>query len=1007
MNKQLQLLVVLLFSFVANAGLAQTKTVSGTVNDINGIPLPGVNVIVQNTSRGTQTDFDGNYIIEVSEGEVLLFSYVGYRTEDVTVGANDTINITLQEDASQLDEVLVVGYGTQSKRKVTGNIASISSEEINNVPIPSVQGALTGKAAGVQITQINGKVEGGVKMRIRGISTISSSQEPLYVLDGLPLINDNESTSEAPINPLISLNPNDIESIEILKDASSAAIYGARGTNGVVLITTKQGRAGKTKVSINASTGFSKPTNKLDWLNAEQYIELLTEANANTYGADDTYYTEEGGGFDQISNGTDWRNLAVDTDWQSLALVDGSVQDHSVSVSGGTEKTKYFISGGYNRTEAIVRGNDLERYSLRSNLDQTISDKFQVGLNIGVTKTHISRIGTDNSFATPLQAVAQAPISPAYLEGGVIPNNESTIYYNFLMEEYNGDWDSDIFRVLMNTYINYQIIPSLSFRSEFGYDNNNQTEEYFGGSLTESASTNGYAEANAVESDKYNLNNYFTYNHTFREDYDLEVVVGMSFEESSRKLQFVAGTGFPSDDLQTVASASEIVEGNSERSRYNFLSYFGRATFSLFDKYLLKGSLRYDGSSRFGADNRYGLFPAASAGWIISEEDFLKESKVLSLLKLRGSWGETGNAGIGDFASLGLFGGRSYKQRSALKPEQLANPDLKWERTTQADVGLDFGLWNNRLSGEVDYFVKKTNDLLLDEPIPGTSGFPTITRNVGSLKNSGFEFVLNSNNISTDNFNWSTSFNLSTLKNEVTELPGGDIIEGENIVRVGETISSFYIVEYAGVDPENGDALFYRNTLNADGTRDRSTTADYSEAERVILGSPYPDLIIGLTNTLRLWNFDISFTFQGEWGASLYNEGGKFQSGNMRYEDNQTIDQLNRWQQPGDITNVPQARLFTTNGQQDSSRYLDEADFIRLRNMTVGYTLPDDFSEKIHADRLRVYLTGINLLTITDYSGWDPESSYDDLGDSNIERGITFYSAPPAKTISLGFNIDF
>ncbi|MGA8854991.1 MAG: SusC/RagA family TonB-linked outer membrane protein, partial [Christiangramia sp.] len=549
MMKKLHFAGVFIFLLVTHGLFAQQKEVSGTVTDEMGIPVPGVNVIVENTNRGTQTDFDGNYSLEVSNGEVLTFSYVGYATKKYTVGAEDTIDITIEEDAAQLDEVLVVGFGTQSKRKVTDNIASISSDEINNVPIPSFQGALTGKAAGVQITQINGKVEGGVKMRIRGISSISSSQEPLYVIDGMPLINDDESTSEAPINPLISLNPNDIQSIEILKDASSAAIYGARGTNGVVLITTKQGKSGKTKVSINSSTGWSRPTNKLDWLNSEQYIELLSEANTNTYGADDTYYTEEGGGFDQIANGTDWRNLAVDTDWQDYALVDGAVQDHTVSVSGGSEKTQFFVSGGYNRTEAIVRGNDLERYSLRSNLDHTISDKFKVGLNLGVSKTHISRIGTDNSFSTPLQAVAQAPISPAYLEGGVIPNNESTIYYNFLMQEYNGNWDSDIFRVLMNTYINYQIIPSLSFRSEFGYDNNNQTEEYFAGSLTESASTNGFADANAVQSDKYNLNNYFTYNATFNKDYDFEVVAGMSFEESTRKRQYVAGTGFPSDDL--------------------------------------------------------------------------------------------------------------------------------------------------------------------------------------------------------------------------------------------------------------------------------------------------------------------------------------------------------------------------------------------------------------------------------------------------------------------------
>jgi TonB-dependent starch-binding outer membrane protein SusC len=994
-----------LLLFVLHTGFSQEREITGSVTDNEGLPLIGVNIIIENTNRGTQSDFDGNYSIVANQEDVLVFSFVGFSPVRRPVGANSVINVQLSADTS-LDEVVVVGYGTQSKRKVTDNIASISAEEINNIPVANMQGALVGKAAGVQITQINGKVEGGVKMRVRGIASISSSQEPLYVIDGMPLINDDESVSQAPINPLISLNPNDIESIEILKDASSAAIYGARGTNGVVLITTKQGKAGKSKISINTSNGWSRPTNKLEWLNAEEYIELFTEASTNTYGAEDTWLTEEGGYFDFMANGTDWRNLEVDTDWQDLALVNGSVQDHTVSLSGGSEKTRFFLSGGYNRTEAIVRGNDLERYSIRSNIDHNVSDRLSAGFNAGVSKTRISRIGTDNSFATPLQAVAQSPLSPAYLEGGVIPNNESTIYYNFLMQEYNGNWNSNIFRVLLNTYAQYYFLPDLSFRTEIGYDNNNQTEEYFAGSLTESSATNGYADANAVQADKYSISNYFNYNTTFNQDYDLDVVVGMSFEESSRSRQFTAGTEFPSDNLQTVASASEIISGSSTRTRYNFLSYFGRATFSLFDKYLFKGSLRYDGSSRFGADNRYGFFPAASAGWIISEEDFLQDSSTFSLLKLRGSWGVTGNAGIGNFASLGLFSGRSYNQRAALYPSQLGNPGLKWERTEQVDIGLDFGILNNRISGEIDYYVKSTKDLLLNQPIPGTSGFPSITRNVGSMSNRGFEFVLNTKNIVTPDFNWNTSFNLSTLDNEVTELPGGDIVAGLNIVREGETISSFYIVEYAGVDPANGDALFVRNTLNADGTRDRSTTARYNEAERVILGSPYPDLMAGLTNNLTFNSFDFSFTLQGEWGASLYNSGGKFQSGNARYEDNQTRDQLNRWQNPGDVTSVPQARMYRTNGQQDSSRYLEESDFIRLRNLTFGYTLPVEMTQRFSVDRLRVYFTGVNLLTFTDYSGYDPESSYDNLGNSNIQRGITFYSAPPAKTFTIGLNIE-
>lgn len=978
---------------------AQEKTVSGTVTDQDGVPLPGVNILVKGTTTGTQSDFDGNYTIQAVEGQTLVFSYLGQQTVERAVAASNTINVQMQEDASQLEEVVVVGYGTQSKRKVTDNIATISSDQINEIPTPSLQSALTGKAAGVRITQINGKVEGGIKVRVRGVATISSSQEPLYVVDGVPISNDDESINQSPINPLVSINPNDIESIQVLKDASSAAIYGARGTNGVVLITTKQGREGKTKVSVNSSYGWSTATNKVDFLNAAQYRDLFLESGLNSGFTE----AEMQGVFEGYANG----QTGVDTDWQDLALVDGSVEDHGISISGGGEKTRFFLSTGYNKTKGIARGNVLERYSLRGNMDHDISDKFKTGLNASISRSKIDRLSNDNAFATPLQAVAQVPLSPAYLDDGVTPNNESTEYYNFLMEEFNGNFETNLWRVIANTYLQYQIVPELNFRTEVGYDLTTQVAERFSGSLTESASVDGFGTANAVETEKYILSNYFTYNQVFGDSFDFEATAGMSFEESNRRLQFVQAQGFPSDDLQTLNSASEIVAGGSSRTAFNFLSYFGRANLAIANKYLLKGSLRYDGSSRFGADNRFGIFPAASAGWILSEENFLSDSETLSLLKLRASWGITGNAGIGNFASLSLFQGSPYDQRAALAPTQLGNPDVKWERTTQVDAGLDFGFFGNRISGEVDYYVKTTDDLLLNEPIPGTTGFVNITRNVGELRNKGFEFVLNTKNVQTEDLRWNTSFNLSTLDNEVTRLPGRDIIEGRNIVREGETLSSFYMVEYAGVDSANGDALFVLNTENADGSLNKDTTSDFNQAQRIVVASPYPDLIAGLSSNLNYKNLDFSFTFQGEWGASIYNDGGRFQSGNARFFDNQTVDQLNRWQQPGDITNVPQARLFTTNGQQPSTRYLDGSDFIRLRNLTLGYTIPTDVTQKFHVDRLRIYFSGFNLLTFTDYQGFDPESTADfNAAQSNIQVGVDFYSAPPAKTYTLGININ-
>lgn len=991
MKKQLQLLFILLLSFVTQAGFAQAKVVSGTVNDTDGLPLPGVNVIVQNTNRGTQTDFDGNYSIEVSEGEVLLFSYVGYSTETVTVGADDTVNIILQEDASQLEEVVVVGYGTQSKRNLTDNVAKLTSEDIDEVPVPSIQSTIAGKAAGVQIAPTNGKVEGGVNIRIRGIASIGAGSEPLYVLDGVPLINNNESNNGAPTNPLLTLSSNEIESIDILKDASAAAVYGSRGANGVVIITTKKGANKKATFSMNYSYGVSEPTHTRDWLNSEQYIELFTEAAENSGYLD---YAE--GRFDQLSAGTDWRNGEVDTDWQDLAFQDGHVQDANLSVSGGNEKTTYFFSGAYNDTKGIVRGNNLERVNGRVNVNHNFSERFRAGMNMSFSRTDIDRIADDNAFTTPLQAIAQAPISPAYLENG--EPNPNTLYANFLLEDKYAYYNTVIRRVTGRAFAEYQFFDFLRFNTDFGYDLYYQTEDNFRGRLTPFQSTNGEAYASSVGTESYVSSNYFTFSKEFNDIHDVEVVAGMEYNQSDRRFQDVTGVQFPSDDFQTVSSAAEITGGSGSESTNRFLSYFARLQYSLMDKYLFKASVRRDGSSRFGKDVRYGTFPAISAGWILSEEDFLSDSDVISFLKLRASYGETGNANIGDYASLGLFGAIGYNQRPGIAPVQAPNPNLTWESVKQTDIGLEYGFLDNRISGEIDYYVKRSDGLIFNQPLPGTSGYSSITRNIGLLENRGVEFVLNTRNIQTDNLTWKTNFNISKNHNEILELPDGeDVVSGENILREGEPLSAFYLIEYAGVDPDNGDALYY---VDGEGSE---TTNNPNEANRVIAGKPYADWIAGLTNTVYYSGLDFTFTFVGEWGASIYNGGGVYQSSNADWFDNQTVDQLDRWQQPGDITDVPQARLAAGNGTATSTRYLQDSDFIRLRNLTLGYTLPDSVTDDIGLEKFRVYFTGINLLTFTDYEGYDPEST----SDAGFGPGVTFYSAPAVKTMSLGVNINF
>jgi len=470
----------------------------------------------------------------------------------------------------------------------------------------------------------------------------------------------------------------------------------------------------------------------------------------------------------------------------------------------------------------------------------------------------------------------------------------------------------------------------------------------------------------------------------------------------------VQGQDFPSDQLQKLDTAGEITDGFTSETDFSFVSYFLRASASLADRFLLKASVRVDGSSRFGSQTQYGTFPAASLGWILSKEDFLKDNNTLSNLKARISWGLTGNANIGNFASRTQFNTITYNQNPGFWLGTLGDPNLSWEDTTQYNFGLDLGLFNNRINSSFDYYIKDTEGILFRLPIPYNNGIRFIDQNAGNIQNKGFEFTLDTKNVILEDFSWSTSLNLAINKNEVKALPDdADIIRDEKIVRVGEAVASFYMPEYAGVDPENGDALFYLNTELADGSLDRTTTNDYGEASRRILGNPFPDVIAGMTNNIRYKNFDFSFTFQGQWGAQLYNAGGIYQSANGDFFDNQTRDQLQRWQQPGDDTNVPQARLFGGNGTQLSSRYLEDSDFIRLRNLTLGYTLSQDLTENLGLDRIRVYFTGVNLLTITDFKGWDPESSFDALQSNSLFAGLGFYSPPQPRTLTLGFNVDF
>ena len=997
MKIKCKLVMSIIFALTMQLIYAQESSITGKVTDMAGMPVPGANVTVKGTTISAQSNFDGEFMIKAKNGQILVVSFLGLKTTEIA--ASPSMVVKLADDANQLETVLVMGYGTQLKKKSTDAVSRVTAKDIENIPVSNVQNALVGKLAGVQITQTNGKVEGGMNIRVRGQASISAGTQPLYVLDGMILINQDESTNGAPLNPLLTLSPNEIESIDVLKDASSAAIYGARGANGVVIITTKKGKAGKTSFSANFSQGVSEATNTRQFLNSAQYVELFTEARLNEGFSNPT---SPGRKFDQLAAGKDWRNGEVDTDWTKQALRTGYITDADFSASGGTEKTQYFFSGAYTKNLGILSFNELERFNFRNNITTKISDRFTAGMNMAFSRTSILRNTNDNSFTTPMQAIAQSPLSPARNDDGTA--NTATQYVNFLAAQDNGRNQTLIRRLTGKFFGEFKIIEPLKFNSDVSYDIYAQTQDNWYGANYPFIATNGEVYAGSVNNESYVISNYLTFDKSFT-DHNLNIVAGQEFTSYANRFQSVTSIYFPSDALQTIDSGAEVNAGRGNETDYAFDSLFSRLSYSYANKYLFKASIRRDGSSRFGQNNQYGIFPAVSAGWVISEEAFLKDNNTLSNLKFRASYGQTGNAEIGNFSSRSLYEGASYNLKSGLLPSQPGNDNLSWEKSSQFDLGLEFGLFRNRISGEVDYYNKNTDGLLFDVPLAISSGASTITQNIGLVNSRGFEFVLNGKIIDRDDFQWNASLNVTTNQSKVRELPdnGTDIVGAFTINRVGENINSFYLVEYAGVDPENGDALFVRNTVLADGSLDKSTTNEYSEARRIVAGNPFATLMSGFTNTINYKGLDFSFTFQGEWGASIYNSGGQYQSSNGDFWDNQTIDQLSRWQQPGDITNVPEARYLGGNGTQASTRYLDKSDFVRLRNLTIGYSLPKSAIEKSGLSRVRIYATAVNLLTFTNYIGFDPEAR----ADQGERIGEEFYSVPPAKTIALGVNLTF
>ena len=1022
MSKLKLLLLLALFSY-AQFALAQNKTVTGKVTDLrDGSPLIGASIQVKGSKIGAISGSDGGFSLSVPDNtKALIISAIGFNPFEVTI-TGSPIQVALKVSETQnLDEVIVTGYGTQVKRDVTSVIARVKGSEVQNMPVADLSQTLQGRAAGVFVEAQNGKIGEGIKIRVRGASSLNGSNEPLYVVDGVPLVGGVYGSATSDINF------NDVESFDILKDAAASAIYGSRAANGVVIITTKRGKAGKTKFTLNTQYGQQNPTNKREFLNAQEYIDYFLEAATNS---GKYHYNRVGntrgfaneaaavtsmvnfvkGRFTRYSGYSDWTKLETNTNWQDQAFnEDAGTGLIELSAQGGNEKNKFYVSGSINKQDGILIANKFKRMSLRFNMDNQLNNWLKMGVNMSLGKTERQRVSDDNAFNTPMQLVALAPITPIRDLAGELYNTPTTTYYNGLLDVEYAQNHANGYRNQGLIFTESKIAKGLTLRNELGLDMVNQSDERFWGSKTDGgAGIGGFAWAQWFRNTRWTTNNFLNYATSFNDVHKLDVTAGMSFENRYDEYSYVEGQNFADETIQTLAGAGTISGGTTTQEKNNLLSYFARANYSYNSKYLLAITARIDADSRFGSNYKYGTFPSVSAGWIVSEENFMKSVNWLSFLKIRGSYGIVGNnTGIGFYSANAQYGSVKYgTSPGGLGISNFGNDDLRWEKVATTDIGLEFGLFKNRISAEFSWYNKKTTDMLLAVPTPSPSGTTSVLGNIGEMENKGIELSLNTTNIAGKNLKWTTNINIARNKNRVLKLDGEqkEILSTSsrfaNAVIIGQPLGVFYGVKYAGVDPTNGDPIYY----NPDN---KTTTNVYDDAGKFIIGDPNPDWIGGINNTVSYKGLELSVLFQGVFGNQVQDGGGGFMSASGDWFDNQTRDQLKRWQNPGDITDVPQARLNRWgdfDSPQMSTRYVYDASYVRLKNLTLAYNLPTSVANKLKITNARFYVSGVNLYTFTKYPGWDPEVNTD-YRSGNVNQGSDFYAAPQIKSIVVGLTI--
>lgn len=981
----------------------QQLVINGNVIDTEGNPIPGVNVVEKGTTNGVITNIEGKYSISINSPDaVLSFSFIGYLTEEIKVAGQTTLNLTMVEDIKALEEVVVIGYGTMKKSDLTGSVSQVKNELLEAIPVYNMEQALKVGAAGVRVAQNSGAPGSRIEVRVRGGNSMIGDNQPLYVVDGFPVTGG--------IN---FLNPADIESVDILKDASATAIYGSRGANGVVIITSKRGVKGqKSKIEVNSFYGLQKETNRYDLLNAKEYAVIANEWLKNEGLV--PYFD-----VDQVQN--------PGTDWQDVVFRTAPVQNHTITFSGSAEKTTYSFSANYYDQEGILINSGVKRGSVRLNLDHEVNNWLTMRVNMQVSRRERISVDVDNGArgGNLLSGAASAPPTlPIYNEDG-LPTQIQLAYSFGSVDMRNPlNWASDKDRkfangALGNTTFDIKITPELTFRTLFGLQYENVLGETFNPLIYKS--DRGSASESNSYSNSFLNENTITFSKEFNSIHTLNIVGGYTYQTNLNRGSSISVSGFANNTTENynLAAAETIENPSSGYSDWTLASFLARANYSFNDKYMITASVRADGSSRFGADHKWGYFPSAALAWRVSEESFMQDVTLISNLKLRASYGVTGNTALSPYQSLSRLSSVKYiygNQTDVIGfvPSGISNSDLKWETTGQLDVGFDLGIFDNRLRFTFDYYKKNTKDLLASVPLPPSVGFGSILKNLGEIENKGIEFSLDAA-ILQNKFKWDASLQISANRNEVIEIAGGSDIfsDGEgalwpsvNIARVGEPLGSFYGLLEDGLD-EDG-FIKYKDVSGADGEPD----GIINSLDRVILGSYQPDFVYGFTSNFSYKNLELNFAIEGVYGNEIFNSTNGTHLNSFQRGQNQFKDIIgNYWTEENPDPNAKYPKISSATAITVSDRFIEDGSYLRLKSLRLAYNLPISKLRIPGFDAAQIYLSGTNLLTFTKYTGLDPEVSTKGTDDAYIgtrlKVGHDQSSYPNAKVYAIGVNLSF